>query len=149
MQGAQAFGLRLESQQVSLMRGNGVKIEAFSPDMDRIKAHPGLAAAGLMVQENIKLNPSNDIKIIYVFPPKKDKHTKGCVLEVAPMIRKTLLESGRVFLRYAVCSVADYVRIFQCFKCLQFGHMAKACKSKPACGHCAGDHEMRDCPRRH
>ncbi|KMQ92761.1 putative 50 kda protein in type i retrotransposable element r1dm [Lasius niger] len=168
-------GLRVN--RVSLTRGNGVKIEAFSPDMDRIKAHPGLAAAGLVVQENIKLNPRlimhgipadmsaeeiktelaaqnlsgehcNDIKVIYVFPPKKDRHTKGCVLEVAPIIRKTLLDCGRVFLRYAVCSVADHVRILQCYRCLQFGHMAKTRKSKPACGHCAGDHEMKDCPKR-
>lgn len=23
--------------------------------------------------------------------------------------------------------------------------MAKNCKSKPSCGHCAGEHEMKDC----
>ncbi|KMQ84041.1 putative 50 kda protein in type i retrotransposable element r1dm [Lasius niger] len=164
----------LKVNRISYTRNNGVRIEAFSPDMDKIKAHPGLATAGLMVQENLKIKPrlivhgiptdmsadevseeliaqnlscdlGKDLKVIYVFPPKQDRRSTSCILEVTPAIRSVLLESGRIFLRYAVCAVADHIRILQCFKCLKFGHIAKNCKSKSSCGHCAGDHEMKNC----
>lgn len=59
-------------------------------------------------------------------------------------MRKILLERGRLYLRYAVCSLADYIRIVQCFKCLFFGNFAADCKGKSACGYCAA-HEMREC----
>ncbi|KMQ86751.1 reverse transcriptase [Lasius niger] len=72
----------------------------------------------------------------------------SCVIEVKPEVRKVLLERGRIFLRYAACALADHVRIVQCFKCLSFGHYAANCKGKPSCGHCTGEHEMKDCRSR-
>lgn len=35
-----------------------------------------------------------------------------------------------------------------CYKCQNFGHMAKQCKSRlTVCGHCAQGHDTRECPR--
>lgn len=167
----------LKVNRVSLAGGRGVRIEAYSPDIGRIKAHLGLVKAGLKVEENPKVNPriiihgvptsmtaedirneliaqnleqgtDKDLKVIYIYPAKKNGRYTSCVLEVAPAIRNILLRSGRVFLRYAACNIADYIRILQCYKCLQFGHIAANCKSGPACSRCSGDHEMRDCTRK-
>lgn len=167
----------LKVKKISLVRNNGVKIEALSPDIERIKTHPGLLQAGLKVVENAKMNPRlivrgipadmeakdikkeliaqnldlnkncnvNDIKVVYIFPPNKDKRTTSCIIEVSPDIRRVFFLNGRIYLRYAACSFADHVRVLQCFRCCSFGHIAKDCKSKPACGHCSGEHELRDC----
>ena len=36
-------------------------------------------------------------------------------------------------------------RTTQCFGCQRFGHIAKMCTQGPKCGHCAGDHNTKDC----
>ncbi len=35
----------------------------------------------------------------------------------------------------------------QCFKCHQFGHMAKACRNNPFCHKCGGKHQADRCKR--
>ncbi|KAL6416763.1 hypothetical protein ACFW04_014840 [Cataglyphis niger] len=125
----------LKVRRISYARDNDVRIEAFSPDIEKIKAHPGLAEAELTVRENIKLNPWLIIHgVIYIFTPKKDRRIISCILEVTPAVRRTLLGCGRIYLRYS------------CYRCLSFNHIAKDCKGKPSCEHCA--HEMKDCRNR-
>lgn len=131
---------RLRVNKISFASNNGVRIEAFSPDIERIKAHPGIATAGLVMQENLKINPKlimhgipadmsadeimeeliaqnlnndhgNELKVIYIFPLKQNKRSTSCVLEVSPAIRNVLLGGRRIFLRYAVCTFANYIRI--------------------------------------
>lgn len=34
----------------------------------------------------------------------------------------------------------------RCYRCQAFGHLAWACKEKARCGHCAAEHELRNCP---
>jgi hypothetical protein len=36
----------------------------------------------------------------------------------------------------------------QCFKCQRYGHIGTQCKAATACGHCAQEHDTRDCPSR-
>ena len=167
----------LKVKRISNSLKSAVKIEAFTPDLEKVRSHPGLLAAGLTVQENAKFNPriivhgvprsmsadeirqeiiaqnfddviGNDLKVIYIFPPKQDKRFTSCVLEISPSIRTALLKNGRIFLRYAACNFADHIRVMQCYRCLKFGHLAKNCKEKPCCGHCAEGHEMKDCVAR-
>jgi hypothetical protein len=42
------------------------------------------------------------------------------------------------------------LQIRECFKCYKFGHIAKYCKKRPRCGHCAAAaHEQEDsCPQK-
>lgn len=167
----------LQVNKLTRAKNNGVRIEAISPDLEQIKAHPGLAKAGLTVCENMKSNPrlivhgvpvemsaveikdelivqnlkeksDLDVKVIYIFKNKPNRKSTSCILEVSPAVRKALHSNGRIYLRYAACSFADHVSILQCFRCLSFGHMAKDCKSGPFCGYCAGSHEMKECKRR-
>ena len=55
------------------------------------------------------------------------------------------MNGNRVYLRYTTCTLADYVRVIQCYRCQAFGHIAKDCKAEPFCGHCAEKHERRNC----
>lgn len=166
------YGLRIN--RISLARNNAVRISADSPDIDRLKTHPGLKMAGLEVIENIKFNPRlmvrgiptgmsaeeireelilqnfnaneiTDLKVIYVFPARDGRKTTSCVLEVSAGIRNVLKNKNKLYLRYSVCSVSDYVWIRQCYRCLAFGHLARNCESQPKCGHCAEAHEMKNC----
>ncbi len=36
-------------------------------------------------------------------------------------------------------------RITQCFRCHEFGHMAKVCRKDQRCGKCAGKHHIEEC----
>lgn len=58
------------------------------------------------------------------------------------------MNNHRIYLRYSACKFSDYVRVLQCFRCSNFGHIAKDCRLPPACGHCAEIHELKDCMRR-
>lgn len=167
----------LKVNKITNIDKNGIKIDAVSPNIEKIKTHPDLARIGLKVVENVKFNPrlivhgvpaeltpeeiredviaqnlngdaSADLKVVYVYQPKIDKKYTSCVLQVSPNIRRQLLNSGHIYLRYSACRFADHIRILQCFKCLTFGHIAKDCKATSICGHCSGSHEIRNCNKR-
>lgn len=160
-------------------RGNGIRLEALTGDLDKIKKSRELDRAGLEVEQVTKLKPRlilhnvpvgmtkdeiktdlialnldmqtdtvSDINIIYTFPPKDKKTSVSCVIEVSPAIRTKLLKNSRVYINYSTCRLEDYIRVLQCYKCLAFGHLSKHCTAESLCGHCAGTHEMKNCPNR-
>ena len=164
----------LKIKRITNTRDNGIKIEAVSPDIEKIKTHPHLAEAGLKVVEKLKMNPrlivygvpsemsseeirkeliaqnldnDNDVhlKVVYIYKPKANKNYTSCVIEVSPGVRMRLLKNEHIYLRFSACKSADYIRVLQCYKCLSFGHIAKDCKDMPVCGHCTESHETKDC----
>lgn len=168
-------GLKINS--VRLARNNGLRIDASSPDIDRIKSHPAIIEAGLTVVENIKLNPriivhgipadmsaseiqeefkvqnldgvsDSETRMVYIFPRKSGRDYTSCIIEVSPSERKLLLRNDRVFLRFSACRFSDHIRVLQCFKCLSFGHVAKDCVSEQICCHCAESHAHSDCTKK-
>ncbi|KAG5870351.1 hypothetical protein JTB14_016118 [Gonioctena quinquepunctata] len=78
----------------------------------------------------------------------RDRSFDHWVAEASPLVRKLLLERGRVYLDWNFCVVKDHVRISRCFECQKFGHIQTACKSEVACSHCADKHETRECPNK-
>lgn len=169
-------GLKVE--RVSAVRDKGVRIVAREADMARIKALPSLVREGLEVRETAKLNPrllvfgvpssytreqivsdlftlnlkgfkcdQSDVKVIYVFPPR-GRTVTNCVIEVSPEVRAFMLRMSKLYFGFVSCRFRDYVRILQCYRCLAFGHIARDCSASPRCGHCAGEHEGKDCSRR-
>lgn len=107
----------LKVNRISFARGNGVRIDATAPDLEKIETHPEIMKAGLDVVESIKLNPrlivfgvpagmsapnirseciaqnldndgNADVKVVYVYPIKADKQYTSCILEISPEIRK-------------------------------------------------------------
>lgn len=163
----------LKINKILMVRNNGVRIVASYPDIGKIKADTKLAKARLKVLEDVKLNPrlivygvplnlshaairneivaqnferedDADLKVVYIYPPKQDRSTTNCIIEVSP-VRKRLQAYKRIYIGFSACGFADYVRIIQCYKCLSFGHYAADCNSEPLCGHCSGKHELRAC----
>ncbi|KMQ84819.1 putative 50 kda protein in type i retrotransposable element r1dm [Lasius niger] len=167
----------LKVTRISNIRNNGIRIEAVSPNLEKIKAHQNLARAGFKIVERAKINPRLIIrgvpshmsdeevergliaqnlsgeqsddgpKIVYRYQSKANKNFSNYIIEVTPGIQKRLLANGRIYLGYSACNFGDHIRVLQCFRCMAFGHVAKNCKSAAVCGHCSDAHEMKDCDK--
>lgn len=167
----------LKVDRVSRAGGNEVRIEARSVDLEKLRSLDSLAAAGLLIKDDSKFNPrllvfgvpiemnpeairedfitqnldgvdNPEVKVVYLFPPFPDSRVTKCVLEVPPDIRTKLNSWSKIYLGFSSCFFRDHVKVKQCYKCLAFGHLAKDCSGNARCGHCAGDHELKNCPDR-
>ncbi|RLU15086.1 hypothetical protein DMN91_012973 [Ooceraea biroi] len=121
--------IALRVDKVSMAGGNGVRIDAINPDLDRIRSVPELGSAGLKVQSDVRLTPKI---VIYGVPA----HLSG---------EEICSEIKALNLRRLTESYADHVRVLLCYKCLSFGHISTKCKIPAKCGHCSEGHETRDC----
>lgn len=167
--------VNLRVDRVSRAGGNEVRIEAKSVDLEKLRSLDSLAAAGLFVKEDCKLNPrllvagipiemtkesiredfirqnlggveNPEVKVVYLFTPFPNSRFTKCVLEVPPEIRTDLELGSRIYLGFSSCTFKDHVKVKHCYKCLAFGHLAKDCTGNMHCGHCAGEHEKKNCP---
>lgn len=80
---------------------------------------------------------------------KKDAETCNFIIEVPALIRKALITQERVFVNWSSCPVRDFTLVTRCFKCQQYGHAAKTCKTEvETCGHCGEEgHAKKDCSK--
>lgn len=80
------------------------------------------------------------------------KNTESCnyIIEVSAVIRKALITQERLFINWTSCPVRDFTLVTRCFKCQQYGHAAKSCKTvAPMCGHCGEEgHSIQDCTKK-
>ncbi|KAL6431975.1 hypothetical protein ACFW04_007425 [Cataglyphis niger] len=118
------YGLKV--RRISYARDNGVRIEVFSPDIEKIKnmkLNPRLIIHGVPADiwlKRLRMSfwlrtmydvSANDVKIVYIFTPKQDRRITSCILEDISAVRRILLGSGQIYLRYSACLFADHVRI--------------------------------------
>lgn len=90
----------------------------------------------------------NDIKVIRKIKSNRQGRAHW-VLECSPRLRSLLLERERIYYEWESNRIKEYDDVTRCYKCQMYGHVAKFCKEKdPACGHCAGPHETRECPKK-
>ena len=59
---------------------------------------------------------------------RRDLPVVNLVVEVAPKIRETLLDAGRVYIDFAACRVVDHLSVTRCYRCQGYGHGVKFCK---------------------
>uniref|UniRef100_A0A6V7KQR9 CCHC-type domain-containing protein n=1 Tax=Bracon brevicornis TaxID=1563983 RepID=A0A6V7KQR9_9HYME len=168
------FNLKVSRVSAS-SRDKGVRIQALTVDMEKLRNSEILREKGLEVREAEKMQPRLvifgvpaetteeelpdlvnsvnyggeqpvDMKVIYKYKPKNNSSVTSFVLETDPIGRRRLLQKQRLFVGFSSCHVEDHIRIVQCHNCLGFGHKKAQCqKRKPTCGNCANEHETREC----
>jgi hypothetical protein len=58
-----------------------------------------------------------------------------------------VINNGLVFTQRYIGSIEPYqIKKKRCHRCQSLGHLAWACKEPMRCGHCAGEHDRRECP---
>nr|XP_049706073.1 uncharacterized protein LOC126056580 [Helicoverpa armigera] len=78
---------------------------------------------------------------------KRDADSCNYIIEVPASIRKVLVNQNRLYINWTSCPVHDFTLVTRCFKCQQYGHASKTCKSATStCGHCGGEgHATQEC----
>jgi len=130
----------LKVRKILSTRNNGVRIEAHSVDLNKIKSTQmldktetreagtgdqnkpealftvlcGLTKEDLtceIISLNLKDVDFPDVKIIYVFPPKHNRRLSDCIIEIPPNIRALLLKDEYIFINYSLYKISDYIRV--------------------------------------
>lgn len=82
------------------------------------------------------------------------RRTKGRVSEVHNIILQVSpamwgrLNNRKIRIGYQVVPAYDQSPAIQCFRCLEYGHVARNCKNEVACGYCTKAHDTRSCDGR-
>lgn len=76
---------------------------------------------------------------------KRDRPSVHWVVECNPVTRKYLLNKRSIVLGWNSCNIEERIAITKCFKCQGYSHTSSKCQNSPACGHCSGDHDTRNC----
>ena len=72
--------------------------------------------------------------------------TRHYVLKCNPQIRKAIFDNGSyLYTGYGRSKVRDKYRVFQCYKCQEFGHNANDCENDQQCAKCGGMHRLKEC----
>lgn len=69
---------------------------------------------------------------------RREASKRHLVVEVSARVRRLLIDKSRIFVSWFACRVEDFVGPSKCFKCQEFGHVAKFCRGKEVCRHCGG-----------
>lgn len=99
--------------------------------------------------ENTEINLETfkrEFKIIHEYKRKDPKDPRvALVVECTAQVRNAIRNRDRIFIGWQSCRLKDYNPLVRCYKCQGFGHVAKYCKNKTVCPHCADGHEQKDC----
>lgn len=101
----------------------------------------------VIVENIISLNNLTDIKVTDIKVVKRITISNkiNLVLEVPPALRQRLLKDGYIWVGWQKSLVSDNDYVLQCFKCHNFGHIAKKCISSIVCKKCSANHDSKDC----
>lgn len=164
--------LKISVQRVSFGPSSTVCVEGSA--LNALRECPRLAAAGLEVKSETKLNPrlmihdipielsgeyivksvidqnlpdaaADDVNLVCMYPTRNGKKHCSCVIETSPIVRSYLPKRQKVNIGWSACRVNDHVTVLQCYKCQRFGHLANNCTNAACCCHCAGEHISKDC----
>lgn len=85
-------------------------------------------------------------KVVHTYKKKDPKDTRATlVLECSPEVRNIVRTRDRLYIGWQSCRVKDYNPVVRCYKCQQYGHVAKYCRNKSVCSHCAENHDIKEC----
>jgi ribosomal protein S10 len=122
---------RVPTQQVDDKEGKGQSI-------DRITEENDLAVKGFQVRDIAWLKSKEK--------PWGRSASLGVWFDTAEAAKWTI-DNGLVFGQRYIGSIEAYqLKKKRCHRCQRPGHLAWSCREKRRCGHCAREHERKDCP---
>ncbi|KIV98467.1 uncharacterized protein PV09_09720 [Verruconis gallopava] len=114
-------------------------------DMDRLDE---INAA--ILSENKPFIPTAEIKYIgWLSRKAQTKRMSTLVIEFTkPEDANKIIDEGLTWqgCHHDTERYERQCRLKQCFNCQKYGHIGTQCKARTACGHCAQEHNSRDCP---
>jgi hypothetical protein len=101
----------------------------------------------LIDKNNISRSINNfTMKIIYRKKIRLDK-AELIVLEVDKETYKYIMESRKkhLFIDWESIVVKNHIKVIQCYKCQNYGHISKNCTKSECCMNCSGQHNSKEC----
>lgn len=98
-----------------------VKVEC--KDLDEITTKEELSAA-------IKTQYGEEISVDDIVLRRTYGETQSAVLSVSEDTAKKLLDGRKLKVGWSVCGLREKVSLTKCFRCLEFGHIARNCKNE-------------------
>lgn len=90
-----------------------------------------------------------EFKCVHRYKKKDQQDLRvSLVIECSARVRNLIRSRDRVYIGWQSCRLKDYNPLVRCFKCQSFGHVAKYCRGKNTCSHCAEEHEFTACPNK-
>ena len=81
------------------------------------------------------MNAPENIKVVKRIP-KRDQRSSNVILELPPSCNRKILQDGRVFVGWTSFKTATWEYVPRCYRCLAYGHIAKACDKEQLCLKC-------------
>lgn len=72
-------------------------------------------------------------------------NVKNFLYKCSTNLLSIILKKGTIRVELKEYYCYEDFNILQCFKCLSYGHTAKACKLQQLCKNCAGNHHYKEC----
>lgn len=96
----------------------------------------------LMTYEEFKSN----FRVVHKYKKRDPRESRQTiVVECSAKVRNELRRRDRIYIGWQSCRIKDYNPVVRCYKCQSFGHVAKYCRQKDRCSHCAEEHELKSC----
>lgn len=99
----------------------------------------------IVKQNQLVCDNEEDLVITDSFFSKKNPSFGNVVLETTGELGRVLLARGKIKINWQSCKVEQHVKLFKCFKCCGFNHMAKNCTNNKTCAKCTGNHDTLSC----
>lgn len=78
---------------------------------------------------------------------RKSSKKYNYIIEVPHHVACQLINARNFIINDCVCHVKKFIKIIRCFKCHQYGHLAKFCTKIKICGWCGESHESEKCSK--
>lgn len=119
-----------------------VKVVGF--DADLCNDHAQLMQT--MKSQNVDL--FDEASMIKVTDTKKrrDGQSGSAILQLDLLSFKKVMKLQRVSIGWNRCRVYEQLNVLRCYKCNEYGHIAKDCTSESyVCALCTGNHKLEEC----
>lgn len=123
--------------------GESYDVELQKPLKPRLKIF-GLSEAIAESDLLLKLRKQNDLpddielKLIRTY-------SNSAIIECDAKTFEKLKNLQRVNIGWERCRVWEYIDVFRCYRCSEYGHIASSCSKPLCCPKCTGQHERKDC----